>query len=148
MSNTNGTVEDILRDIDLDIQRLRSELQRAEEARHYILSLAKGPGTQRGHVSLAKNPASIAKDVAPSQTSTGTSQRQQVIDLAIAILKDRDNKPIRRDELYEEMQARGLQLRKSNPTHYVASKVLGSAKTIFGNMNGYYLLEHPIQPDK
>ncbi|MDX1016399.1 hypothetical protein CN059_29090 [Sinorhizobium medicae] len=150
MSTAPGTLEDVLRNIDLDIQRLRAErerieteLQTAEESKRYILSVAKGTAHVRGQVSLAKFPKSINQQAKPSRGLSGTSQRQNIIDLATAILLDRDNQPIRRDELWAEMQARGLQLRNSNPTHYIASKVLGSAKDIFGNEGGYFLLGHP-----
>ncbi|MBY4617754.1 hypothetical protein [Rhizobium redzepovicii] len=161
MSNAQGTLEDVLRNIDLDIQRLRNErdrietelerveheIQRAEESKRYILSAAKGNVPPRsGGVSLAKSPRSINEQRRPARDQAGTSQRQYVIDLAIAILKDRDNRPIRRDELWTEMRARGLQLRNSNPEHYIASKVLGGAKDIFGNNGGYFLLGHSHSP--
>mgnify|MGYP006961056493 CR=1 FL=1 len=153
MPNAQGTVEDVLHHIDLDIKRLRAErdridneIQRAEETKRYIISgMSRWSGTVGGHVSLAKTPKPIAKEPTSRRASPGVTQRQQVIDLAIAILKDRDNKPIRRDELWDEMQARGLQLRNRNPTHYIASKVIGTAKEIFGNRNGYFLLEYPLQ---
>lgn len=149
MPNGTDTVEDVIRNMDLEIQRLRAErdridneIQRTEEAKRIVLSFSRG-GTSRGTVSLAKTPKSIF-DAPPAEPDVpATSQRQHVIDLAIAILKDRDNKPIRRDELWAEMQARGLQLKNSNPTHYIASKILGGAKDIFGNQNGYYLLNYP-----
>ncbi|ASR08882.1 hypothetical protein CHY08_18265 [Rhizobium leguminosarum bv. viciae] len=158
MPNAQGTVEGLLHNIDLDIQRLRAErdhvadelqridheIQRAEEIKRSVKSYASGSGTIGAHVSLAKAPR-VHPEKPTSRSSSGVSQRQQVIDLAIAILKDRDNKPIRREELWEEMQARGFQLRKSNPTHYIASKVIGAAKNIFGNQNGYFLLDYPRQ---
>lgn len=161
MSNAQGTLEDVLRNIDLDIQRLRNErdrietelerieheIQRAEESKRYILSAARGNVPPRsGGVSLAKSPRSINEQPRPARDQAGTSQRQLIIDLATAILKDRNNRPIRRDELWIEMQARGLQLRNNNPEHYIASKVLGGAKDIFGNNGGYFLLRHSRPP--
>ncbi|WHA43254.1 hypothetical protein [Agrobacterium larrymoorei] len=164
MSNAQGTLEDVLHNIDLDIQRLRNErdrieaerqrveheIQRAEESKRYILSAAKGNVPPRsGGVSLAKSPRPINEQAKPGRDQKRVTQRQHVIDLATAILKERDNKPIRRDELWTEMQARGLQLRNSYPEHYIASKVLGGAKDIFGNNGGYFLLNHPrsVEPD-
>lgn len=152
MPNAQGTVQDVLQKIDLDIQwlraerdRIENEIKRAEEAKRYIVSMAEGRGTVGGQVQLAQIPRPVPETSKSQRKSTGTSQHQQVINLAIEILKDRNNKPIRRNELWIEMQARGFHLRNSNPTHYIASRVLGSANKIFGNDNGYFLLDYPYQ---
>jgi hypothetical protein len=139
----------IIHRIDLDLDHLRSELDRvkakiteAEAARHYLLSMHKTSAADM----TAHSEKSIPTHEQPRRgrpRKGGGTQKQRIINMAIAILTDRQNKPIQRDELWEEMQRRGLTLTNRNPTHYVASKVMGDAKDIFANRNGYYLLEFP-----
>jgi len=150
MPHAQGTDDDFLKKVDEDIKRLKAErdridaeLARVEDFKRYYLARAHGGGDDRKTAERSVQGQQTAIDVS-QRSERAKAQRQQVIDLAIAILKDRNNRPIRREELYKEMQYRGLRLPHKNPIHYVASKVVGDEKAVFGNKNGYYLLDfHP-----
>lgn len=147
MTETNENLEGILRKIDLDISNWRAEIEsiatkieEAETARHYLVSLYR---TSAAAPVPQTKPEITRSPSQGTRRSSANTQKQRVIDLAIAILIDRENQPIQRDELWAEMQARGLSLSNAHPTHYIASKVLGDAKHVFANRNGYYLLDYP-----
>ena len=147
MAVANENLEGILRKIDLDIGKWREEIERietkieeAEAAKHYLVSQYRATSAALAPPTEPK----IARDASPgTRRTSGNTQKQRVIDLAVAILIDRKNQPIQRDELWAEMQSRGLELSNAHPTHYIASKVLGDAKHTFANRNGYYLLNYP-----
>jgi len=147
MSERELSFAQILGQLDSDIDRLRAELKRVENelstveyARSYLVTMVRKAGTG----------SQIRPDLHPyesSPTQKGSTKgrkkptlKQTVLDMAVQILMDRNNRPIQRDELWREMQVRGLILKNANPTHYIASKVLGDAKETFANKNGYYLI--------
>ncbi|NEK17453.1 hypothetical protein [Rhizobium leguminosarum] len=152
MPQNQDSLEEILEEIKHDIKLLKADrdgielrIQEAETTLRYLLS-------RGGHdnVPVSRRPVELVKSVLAGKPSTlaeaadgPANQRQRVIEMAIEILVERDNKPIKRDELWSTMQAKGLIINRSNPEHYVASKVVGNTKDIFGNDNGYYLLKYP-----
>ncbi len=147
MSENELSFAQILGQIDSEIDRLKSELKKvegelstAECTRSYLIAVAQKAGTD-GQIRPRTRPAlSSRPSVGSTKGRKKPTLKQTVLDLAIQILKDRDNRPIQRDELWREMQARGLTLKNAHPTHYIASKVLGDAKETFANKNGYYLI--------
>ncbi len=150
MSENELSFAQILGQIDSEIDRLKAELKKvegelstAECTRSYLIAVAHkaGTDTKKMHPSVHAD-LSSKHPVGSTRGRKRPTLKQTVLDLAIQILKERGNRPIQRDELWREMQARGLRLNNANPTHYIASKVLGDAKETFANKNGYYLIQY------